>query len=272
VAFSATVVGDGVVEGVNDRGVWITTRRGLLEVARAGDPAPGTSPGTTLAVCRDEDFSPTMNVRGQVAFMACLSGPDVTNENSRGIFAMNTRGDLVKIARTGDIIAVGPGQFRMVRDLRLRVGSGGGDGRGRSFSNGSELAFWAALGDLAGAAAGEAVIVGGAITSTLAGDANGDGIVDRYDAALLAEWWSSEDFWEGDFDLDGRITVNDLGILQQNYGFGWEPGESPGLAAVPEPSALTTLLALVLATGLIGRLRRRGSFGGAAAWSHGRAG
>ncbi len=87
----------------------------------------------------------------------------------------------------------------------------------------------------------------------LFGDANGDGFVNRLDVALLAEWFGSFEFWEGDFDLDGRITVNDLGLLQANFGIG--PGQS--LQAVPEPSSL--LLALFAAVAMLNLRRRRAS-------------
>jgi hypothetical protein len=257
VAFSATVAGPRIFEDVNDRGIWMTTRGGLFSVAQAGEQAPGVPAGVVFGDCSPQDFVPTMNARGQVAFTACLTGPGVAAHNNRGIFAMNTRGELIKIARTGEQIEVKPGLLQTIVDLRLRTGAGGGDGRGRSFNDRSELAFWAAFAELVPGVANEAIVVGGAIASTLSGDTNGDGVVDRYDLALLAEWWASEDFWEGDFDLDGKITVYDLGILQNNYGSGSGTfGESPSAAHVSEPGGLGIAVIAALATVLLRRRRQ----------------
>ncbi|MBN1591248.1 MAG: DUF1559 domain-containing protein [Pirellulales bacterium] len=66
------------------------------------------------------------------------------------------------------------------------------------------------------------------------GDANGDGVVSNWDAAILADNWlrSSEVGWgEGDFNGDGRVDDLDASILAAH----WQ--QSAANASVPEPAA-----------------------------------
>jgi hypothetical protein len=53
----------------------------------------------------------------------------------------------------------------------------------------------------------------------LAGDANGDRIVDVTDLGILATNWqgSSKTLSQGDFNYDGKVDVTDLGILATNW-------------------------------------------------------
>ncbi|MBN2024906.1 MAG: hypothetical protein JW809_19170 [Pirellulales bacterium] len=77
----------------------------------------------------------------------------------------------------------------------------------------------------------------------LPGDANKDGEVDKKDAALLAANWlrTGTAVWhQGDFNADHNVNDLDLAILSANW------GASLAAAAVPEPSALAGLAALVL--------------------------
>ena len=83
----------------------------------------------------------------------------------------------------------------------------------------------------------------------LPGDAVGDGRVDINDLTIvLTNFGKTGMAWNtGDFNGDGRVDVNDLTILLSN--FGRSTGSSAGgMAAVPEPCALT--LAGVLLAGL----------------------
>jgi hypothetical protein len=246
VAFTAGLAGPAVTPQ-NDLGVFVTTNAGVKLVAREGSTVKGLPLGVTLAQCDNMDhFTPTMNARGQVAFMACLASPDAGTIFGKGIFATDLYGRVSLVARTGEEIEVRPGVLWSITDLRLRTGSGGGDGLGRSFNNRSHLAYWAALSPADGPASvyGEGIIESTTSTSGL-GDVNGDGLVDRWDLALLSDWWGSWDFPQGDFDLDGAVTVNDLGIMQANFGDGFPEG-SPSPNFVPEPSTLVLLLAALL--------------------------
>jgi hypothetical protein len=242
VAFAATLAGPEVIAGENDRAIVVERRAGLQMVARTGDPVP--IPGdVTFAACdvsRGEFFSPVVNERGQIAFLSCLDGPGITEMNNLGLFAVTPERELVKIAQTGDRFEVSPGVVQTIDAIRLHTGSSGNDGRGRAFNLRGELAFWIGYSpDGTATTGGEAVIVASTSTSyPLLGDANGDGWVDGYDIAMLIDEWASDEFWEGDFDFDGSITVKDLAILQNNYG-GFGPRNSPEAAPVPEPGTLT---------------------------------
>ncbi|MEX2188944.1 MAG: dockerin type I repeat-containing protein [Pirellulales bacterium] len=258
VAFAATLAGPSVVAGTNDEAIFVERRAGLAMVARTGDLAPGAGDDVAFAACdatRGDFFVPVVNERGQVAFLSCLAGPGITEANDLGLFAVTPDRELVKIAQTGDRFEVSPGELQTINDIRLKTGSGGADGRGRAFNWRGDLAFWIGLApDGPATTDGEAIVVASTSTSfPVLGDANGDGWVDGYDVALLINWWASDDFWEGDFDYDGSITVKDLAILQNNYG-GFGPRNSP--EAVPEPTAWLIAFTGFAAIVVIRRRRR----------------
>ncbi|OPX22484.1 MAG: hypothetical protein B1H04_04920, partial [Planctomycetales bacterium 4484_123] len=84
------------------------------------------------------------------------------------------------------------------------------------------------------------------------GDANLDGMVSIADLGALADNYGREGvtWYQGDFNADGRSGIADLGALADNYGAG-RPG---GAAAVPEPAAAALLL---VGFGALLRRRRR---------------
>ena len=87
------------------------------------------------------------------------------------------------------------------------------------------------------------------------GDANGDGRVDKLDAAILATYWGTiEATWEmGDFDGDGRIGPKDSAVMAANWGF---EGNASTIA-VPEPTTLLIWSLLGVLDVAIARWRRR---------------
>ena len=91
---------------------------------------------------------------------------------------------------------------------------------------------------------------------TIPGDANGDGVVDAGDAAILAANWLSDTnatWGMGDFNDDGVVDDMDAAILAAN----WQHGVSAD-AAVPEPGVLTMIL---LAAVSVVALRHRRAIG-----------
>jgi parallel beta-helix repeat protein len=73
----------------------------------------------------------------------------------------------------------------------------------------------------------------------LAGDANGDGIVNVGDLGILATHWQStgQDFANGDFNLDGSVNVADLGILATN----WQKSLAAPARAARTPTSRRTI-------------------------------
>jgi len=86
------------------------------------------------------------------------------------------------------------------------------------------------------------------------GDANGDGVVNEEDAAILAKNWLLKDVakWkDGDFNGDGNVDDLDASILAANWLY-----SGSGAAAVPEPS-LALLLGVLASALLLRRMARR---------------
>jgi hypothetical protein len=81
----------------------------------------------------------------------------------------------------------------------------------------------------------------GVRSSSTPGDINGDGVVDRSDAAVLAANYGLTDATREDGDLSGDnvVGLSDIGILQSNLSTG--PGAS---APVPEPATWLAAMAL----------------------------
>jgi hypothetical protein len=88
------------------------------------------------------------------------------------------------------------------------------------------------------------------------GDANGDGIVDAADLALvLANWSTGDTYATGDFNGDDTVDVADLSRLFDSPADPAIATAAAHYAAVPEPS--TWVLALFGLMGLLGSGRRR---------------
>jgi len=143
VAFIAEI-GGGDVVSADDTGVWSNGGGTLHLVARAGRPAPGRGPdpmalpGTVFK--QDTTFIPSMNGAGRVAFLGELSGGEVDDSNNRGIWAEGADGKLRMVIREGDSLPVA-GEMKVIEYINFRVGSGGQDGRPRSFNDRGQIAF-----------------------------------------------------------------------------------------------------------------------------------
>ena len=89
----------------------------------------------------------------------------------------------------------------------------------------------------------------------VAGDANGDGVVNAADLNVVGGNWQMEvagGIADGDFNEDGFVDASDLNILGGNWQFG-----VGNPAAVPEPSAAALLLMALLGFGGIRHQRQR---------------
>lgn len=166
-AFRANLTGTGINSG-NDSGVWSDGHGALTLIARKGEHAPGTAAGAAFASFGD----PVMNASGRAAFQATLAGTGVTGANNAGIWAEDGSGLLRLLVRTGDAIEVSPGDTRTVTGLSMVTGSGGQDGRRRSYNDSGKVAFVAQfLGGTSGVF----------VTLADANDSDGDGVDDGLD-------------------------------------------------------------------------------------------
>ncbi len=96
-AFQGELTGEGVTFS-NSRGVWKQGPAGEIElVARAGNQAPGTPPGTTFRNPGPMDIDPS----GAVVLISELSGNGVSEENDDALWTDRT-GALELIIREGD--------------------------------------------------------------------------------------------------------------------------------------------------------------------------
>ncbi|MBN1911003.1 MAG: PEP-CTERM sorting domain-containing protein [Pirellulales bacterium] len=89
------------------------------------------------------------------------------------------------------------------------------------------------------------------LTNPTPGDANRDGVVDAFDARVLAAHWltTAEVGWdEGDFNDDGTVNDLDASILAAHWNAGAE-----GSGVVPEPATIVMLLGGLLLLVLVRR-------------------
>ncbi len=109
IAFEATY--SPAVIGSN-KGIWVGDPDALSLVALGAGHPPGTPEGTVFLSF--DNLS--LNDAGQVAFRAelALALGGVDSSNNRGIWATDTLGQLVLIARMGDLFEVAPGDLRVI--------------------------------------------------------------------------------------------------------------------------------------------------------------
>ena len=71
---------------------------------------------------------------------------------------------------------------------------------------------------LAGIAHGAAPVLGGAVSISMQGDANGDGVANALDLQIVQKNMGKPGAWtQGDFDGNGIVNSNDLTILNSNF-------------------------------------------------------
>jgi hypothetical protein len=93
------------------------------------------------------------------------------------------------------------------------------------------------------------------------GDANADGLVDRFDFATVLDHYGAFGGWEqGDFDLDGRVGFADFQLWQMNYGRALTAGQLEAMTAtgVPEPGVGAIIVGALM---VVARRRSRSPSG-----------
>jgi hypothetical protein len=123
---------------------------GLKLLAREGQQAPGAQTGVVFGNFIFSDV-PILNANGQAAFTGLLTGPGVTSQNNRGIWAQDLNGIVHLIARTGDLLDVSDDpllpDFRTISTLNFQTRSGNDDGKRSGFNNRGQVAFRARFTD-----------------------------------------------------------------------------------------------------------------------------
>ena len=207
VSFLGSVEGEGVVDGINDRGLWSQLGgTGVNLIVLGGDPASGTEVSFTTGVFQ------VSNAAGQKALRGSLIGDNVDETNDNGIWASDLNGDLVLIAREGEVIDVNDDPE--AEDLRtisaldfIILPSGGQDGSYRSFNDRGQIAFGASFTD-----GSSGIFVSNKLANlVLLGDVNGDSIVDLLDIGPFVEILEDGAFqFEADTNQDGVVDLFDV--------------------------------------------------------------
>lgn len=144
VAFHGTLTGIGV-NASNSAGLFISHDNVIMTIARQGSLGPGLDLGPGVHF-NANFYAPTLNARGDVAFLADLEGTSITSANNTGLCVYYS-GSLRVIVRDGDLFDVDPTAATDLRTISLitfydvNEGAGGADGRGTGFSNTGVLAF-----------------------------------------------------------------------------------------------------------------------------------
>jgi hypothetical protein len=121
---------------------------GLSLLYETGDAAPGTGGNTQF---KEFIAHPSVNSRGQLAFIAILEGEGIDESNRYGIFAESAFGDLHLIVRAGDLLNVSDDplkpDYRTIRDVDFERYPSNELGRTSGFNNLGQLVFVATFTD-----------------------------------------------------------------------------------------------------------------------------
>ncbi|HYE19163.1 MAG TPA: dockerin type I repeat-containing protein [Tepidisphaeraceae bacterium] len=254
VSFASPLSGAGISTTTNGRALFTGYDASHLTlVARTGDHAPGTPDGTVYAW--PSDFAHALNDLGQIAFVASLTGGDVTSANDNGLWVYDPILGTRLVVREGQTLQVAPGVTRTVSSIDMLVDAATGDGRGTSLNDRGQIAF--TLGFTSGINCGVFIAdIGG----VLPGDLDRDGLVSAADRAALSALIAtptSAGLALGDLNADGAITALDLAVLDSNMNqtiAAWAPPVDLRSSEVPEPGAAA--LVTLAAAGLLRRRRR----------------
>ena len=182
----------------------------LVEIAREDTLAPGAGSAAVF----DLLSRPVLNTPGQIAFSSQLAGSDFSGN---GIYATNLDGQLVEIARTGEMFDVNDDpsvdDLREIESLGFFANIGDGNGGASPFNDRGQLAFQALFTD------GTAGVFISNLVATLPeptepillGDVNLDGTVNFLDISPFIAALSDGEFQaEADTNQDGTVDFLDI--------------------------------------------------------------
>jgi hypothetical protein len=251
-AFAGTVTGAGVDIG-NDSGIWAYSAESLVNVAREGTALGGPNLGDGVFFGQLFSFNGTsgvlfMNGENEIVFQAGLKGNGIDSTNDSGVWAWSN-GELMKIAREGDLFDVNPSPF--AEDLRTigtiamnsgaQYGNTGEEGGSKKINGNGLLIFALYFTDG----------TSGIFTAQLPrqpGDFDNDGDVDGADFVAWQTNFplaSGATLATGDADGDGDVDGADFVVWQTHFPTSASGATSP----VPEPAAGVLALIALVATG-----------------------
>ena len=174
---------------------------------------------------------PALNLSGQTAFRARLSGVSVSESNDEGVWAEDRLGELTLIAREGDQLDVDEGpqtDLRTISKIAFAPSSGNEDGYSNGFNDRGQVAFTAQF---------------------------TDGSSGVFVSNLVAEPFDPADFDE-DVDVDGAdfllwqrggspspLSSNDLALWESQYG---SANALSDVTIVPEPQSQLLVISVVV--------------------------
>ena len=193
----------------SDVGIYSNASGSLVEIAREGAPAPGEDSGIVF----DFLFRPVLNASGQIAFESRLAGPDFSFSN--GIYATDVDGQLVEIARTGELFDVNDDplvdDLREIVSLSLFANIGDGNGGASPFNDQGQLAFAAFFNDGTSGVFVSNLVATAVPEPILLGDVNLNGTVGFDDVPLFIDRVLTSTFQaEADIDGDGEVGFSDI--------------------------------------------------------------
>jgi hypothetical protein len=267
------------------RGIYLAGEAGITRVADNRTPIPGGSGNFTVL------DSPSVE-DGQVVFRGSGANP-----TQQGIY-LSDGVSLTRLVGNGDPVPDGTGTFTQGGFVGVSLDSGkvaffgenssiipyergiytnlGGlwekvidltdslDGRtlgyfgrfSQSGLSGNQIAFMASFAD------GSRGLFVATADLPLPGDANGDGVVDNADLAIVVANYgttSGATVTQGDLDGNGRVNLRDVLVVKSH--FGETLSAAPPAAAIPEPATWISALVALIAI-CIGMRRNTKSNGG----------
>ena len=184
----------------------------LVEIAREGTLVPGAGSAVFGFFSR-----PVLNTPGQIVFTSSLDGPGL-DFSSRGIYATDLDGQLVEIARTGQLFDVNDDplvdDLREIQSLGFFANIGDGNGGATPFNDQGQVAFQAFFTDGTTGVFISNLVATAAPEPILIGDVNRDGFVNLGDIAPFIEllFGDVDEFRaEADIDGNGLINLGDIG-------------------------------------------------------------
>ena len=203
--FRAGLAGPGITTLNKDALYRLFGNNVVQLVVWSGQSLPGIAPDETVLTV---PLLPAGNNKGQIAFRADITGPNVAGNAMRGYWMSDTRGVLYKVVRAGDPFAVAPGDIRTVSNIEALLGSGGNSGGAIALNELGEFAYNLSFTD------GSQAIVISTVAASTSLDLTGDVVIDGQDLGImLGEWGICEVRCESDYNNDGTVDGADMGML-----------------------------------------------------------